>query len=184
MSVEQCPGLGTFECVTDYDRGTWARIYAFVRSEPKAFSRDATIGGHVTGSAFVLSPDGTSVLLTHHKKLGIWIQLGGHCDGIKDASFVALKEAYEESGLDQIFLFRPNIFDVDIHVIPKHKSDPAHLHYDVRFLFQASSENVTVSEESNDLAWIPLHDLHLKTSEPTMLRMRDKAVKWIAADQA
>ncbi|MCH2164994.1 MAG: NUDIX hydrolase [Marinovum sp.] len=143
-------------------------------AEPRAFSRDASIGGHITASAFVLSTDKSAVLLTHHKKLGLWLQLGGHCDGIADTGFVALKEAYEESGLIRIARVRDEILDVDIHDIPARKDEPAHLHYDVRFLFQAEAGEITVSDESHALAWVPLSNLESYTTEASILRMRDR----------
>ncbi|WP_417209887.1 hypothetical protein [Antarctobacter sp.] len=100
-------GVGAFAPRDRRDRQEWSRLAAFcARHGQAAFSRDPHIGGHVTGSAFVLSRDGRAVLLTHHAKLDRWLQLGGHCDGIADAWFVALKEAYEESGLARIRLPR------------------------------------------------------------------------------
>ncbi|CAN0163569.1 unnamed protein product [Chrysoparadoxa australica] len=112
-----------------------------------------------------------SVLLTHHAKLNRWLQLGGHCDGIADARFVALKEAYEESGLSRIRLLSDAVFDVDIHEIPARGSEPAHLHYDVRFLMQAEAGKITASAESHALAWVPLADLSHHTRAESVLRM-------------
>ncbi|WP_234988819.1 NUDIX hydrolase [Tropicibacter naphthalenivorans] len=174
--------IGHFEVETDRDRAEWARLRAFCAEwGDRAFSRDALIGGHVTASAFVLCPEGVSVLLTHHRKLDRWLQLGGHCDGIADTCFVAQKEAYEESGLSRIDLLRPEVLDVDIHEIPARGAEPAHLHYDVRFLFQARSRAFRVSSESLDLAWVPLSELAAYTDAPSVLRLRDKAVAWGAA---
>ena len=56
-----------------------------------------------------------TVLMTHHKKLNIWVQLGGHADGESDIAQVAMREAHEESGLDDLRLVTPEIFDIDIH---------------------------------------------------------------------
>lgn len=168
-------GIGRFDAQDRRDRQVWARLAEFVAAQgPAAFSRDPHIGGHVTASAFVLSPDREAVLLTHHRKLGIWIQLGGHCDGIADAAFVALKEAYEESGLSRITPRGRGVFDVDIHEIPANRKEPAHLHYDARFLFQAETRDVVISEESLDLAWAPLDRLEEYTSEQSVLRMRNR----------
>jgi ADP-ribose pyrophosphatase YjhB (NUDIX family) len=89
--------------------------------------------GHFTGSAWLVSADGERVLLTHHRKLGRWLQLGGHADGEGDLAAVALREAEEESGLSRL-LVEPEIFDLDRHLIPARGSEPAHWHYDVRFL--------------------------------------------------
>ena len=171
----EIPGIGGFAARDGRDAQTWERIGNFVAQHgAAAFSRDPMIGGHVTASAFVLSPDGGSVLLTHHRKLGIWIQLGGHCDGIADARFVALKEAYEESGLARIAAVRAEAFDVDIHQIPANPREPAHLHYDARFLFRAEAGEISVSEESLDLAWVPLERLEDYTDEASVLRMRER----------
>lgn len=151
-------GIGCFTPLDARDRDMWARLVRFCATEPRAFERDP-LTSHVTASAFVLSSDFTSVLLTHHAKLDRWLQLGGHCDGIQDACFNATKEAYEESGLSRIRLLTPEVFDVDVHQIPASAKEPAHLHYDVRYLFVAEAGEPLVSEESHALAWVPLDQL-------------------------
>jgi 8-oxo-dGTP pyrophosphatase MutT (NUDIX family) len=168
-------GIGAFQAQDARDAECWARIRAFVRAQgAAAFSRDPLIGGHITGSALVLSPDGDAVLLTQHRKLDMWLQWGGHCDGIADARFVALKEAYEESGLARIALVSDQVLDVDIHEIPAGK-EPAHLHYDIRFLMRAEVGEIAVSEESHDLAWVPIDRVEAYTREPSVLRMLRRA---------
>ena len=57
------------------------------------------LAGHFTASCWLVDRGGGRVLLTHHKKLGFWLQLGGHADGERDLRRAALKEAEEESGL-------------------------------------------------------------------------------------
>lgn len=171
--VTELPGIGRFDPPDARARETWSRVAGFVASEPRAFSRDPWIGGHVTGSAVVLSPDRASMLLTHHRKLDRWLQLGGHCDGIADVRFVALKEAYEESGLTRIRMLCAEVLDVDIHEIPARGRDPAHLHYDLRYLMVAEAGELRVSSESKALAWVPLDRLEEVTAEPSVLRLRD-----------
>lgn len=173
------PGAGTFHPESDDDAARWARLHSFVESEPKAFTRDATIGGHVTGSAFILSHDRSAVLLSLHAKLKIWIQLGGHCDGVADARFTAQREAYEESGLSRVSFMMDTVFDVDIHEIPMFGREPAHLHYDARYLLHAEAGDIAISDESLDLRWIPLKTMDDFTDEPSLLRMRDKALRAI-----
>ncbi len=151
-------GIGRFAPVDARDGDMWSRLVMFCRQEPRAFGRDP-LTSHVTASAFVLSPDLSSVLLTHHAKLDRWLQLGGHCDGIQDACFTATKEAYEESGLSRIRLLTREVFDVDVHDIPASAKEPAHLHYDVRYLFVAEAGEPVASEESHALAWVPLDHL-------------------------
>ena len=156
---------------------TVRRLAGFVKANPDCFERHLPIG-HVTGSAWVVDSTGTRVLLTHHKKLNIWVQLGGHADGNSDMLDAATKEAHEESGLDHLKPSSTDIFDIDIHLIPERKSEAAHSHYDIRFLFQITeSEEYIVSEESHDLAWVAIRELGSYTSEESMLRMADKWLK-------
>ncbi len=122
---------------------------AFVQTNANCFER-SLLSGHVTGSAWLVNLDRKQVLLTHHKKLNCWLQLGGHADGDSDILAVALREAEEESGLVDIELASRGIFDIDIHVIPAGKNEPEHLHYDLRFAFRATgNQEYVLSEESN-----------------------------------
>lgn len=147
-----------------------------------AFDRDHFVPGHITASCWIVDPMGTSCLLTHHRKLNRWLQLGGHCDGDPDVIAAALREAREESGLDEFALLQEGIYDLDIHEIPARKTDPAHLHYDVRFAFRATtSDGLKISEESHDLAWVPLNRLREYTTEESVLRL---ARKWRAIQEA
>lgn len=112
------------------------------------------LAGHFTGSAWLVSADGERILLTHHRKLGRWLQLGGHADGERDLAKVALTEAEEESGLGGLVLEDGELFDIDKHWIPERKDVPGHWHYDARYVVRAlGSEAFVVSEESLALAW-------------------------------
>ncbi len=146
----------------------------FVEQHPDCFERSLLVG-HLTGAAWILNRAGTHVLLTHHRKLDRWLQLGGHADGDPDMLRVAAKEAEEESGIPTLEPASEDIFDLDVHAIPARGDVPEHFHYDVRFRFRATdSEDFTVSDESHDLAWVPLETLSDYTSEESMLRMAQK----------
>ncbi len=155
------------------------RFRTFVQAHPDCFERELPIG-HVTGSAWLVSSDGSRVLLTHHRKLGAWLQLGGHADGNADVLAVAMAEATEESGLDGLVAESPWVFDLDIHTIPQRRRrdgsvEPAHFHYDVRFAVRAcGGEDFRVSDESHDLAWVRVDRLE-GVEDPSVLRM---AAKW------
>ena len=150
------------------------RFTAFIRANPDCFERSLP-EGHVTGSAWIVEPDGSRVLLTHHRKLDAWLQLGGHADGDPDVLAVALKEAREESGLQDFEVPDQGIFDLDIHLIPERKGIPAHWHYDIRYLLTANgSTSYIVSEESHDLRWVPLDEVASLTTDDSMLRMLGK----------
>ena len=147
------------------------QIIKFVEDHPDCFERSLKIG-HITGSAFIINTEQTHTLLTHHRQLEKWLQLGGHSDGDHDTLNVALREAEEESGLKGIVAVSENIFDVDVHPIPSRKNEPEHFHYDIRFLFQADeTQPLTLSYESKDLAWIPLDRITEYTTEESVLRM-------------
>lgn len=146
------------------------QILSVVRAQRRCFERDCW-AGHITGSAWVLNGAGTHALLTHHKKLGRWLQLGGHSDGDPDTCRVAQREAREESGLN-LTLVNEGVFDIDVHEIPARGTDPAHNHLDLRFLLQARGDDrFVVSEESHDLAWVPLAEMASYTQEESVLRM-------------
>lgn len=152
------------------------RFLAFLHSAPTVFERAHAVG-HFTGSAWLVSADGERILLTHHRKLGRWLQLGGHADGDADLARVALREAEEESGLVQLEV-EPVPFDIDCHWIPERGHEPGHFHYDVRYVVRATgSEDFAVSEESLALAWKPIADIAADpASDPSLRRM---AAKWL-----
>ena len=152
-----------------------ARFEHFIAEHERCFERDCW-AGHITGSAWLVNGAGTHVLLTHHRKLGRWLQLGGHSDGESNTLLAAQREAEEESGL-AVRVLEEAIFDLDVHEIPAVKSDPAHLHYDVRFLFQADHEDFRVSAESLELAWAAIVDLEAYSEEESVLRM---GRKWLS----
>lgn len=149
------------------------KIIDFIQQYENCFERTLEIG-HVTASAWLLNKDCSKVLLMHHRKLDMWVQPGGHCDGDSDVLGVALKEAQEESGLQKIEPIMTDIFDIDIHLIPETKKEKAHYHYDIRFLVQAIGNDTLVqNNESNALRWFGKND-PLPTKERSVIRMYEK----------
>ena len=123
-----------------------------------AFSRDAFAPGHITAGCFIVDPAGDRLLLLHHRRLDRWLQMGGHVERDETPLAAALREAEEESGLDDLKLVVDAIFDVDVHAIPAAKGEPDHSHYDVRYLARTTHPAAIAFDpnESNDLAWVPL----------------------------
>ncbi len=145
-------------------------ILAFTDEHEDAALRSCA-PGHLTASALVLDAEGTRALFTHHKKLGLWLQLGGHCDGETNLARAALTESIEESGISALVI-DPAPIDVDIHTIPARKNEPEHLHLDTRFLVWAPPGAVEVcSEESIELAWIELKDLDALDTDDSVRRL-------------
>lgn len=150
----------------------------FINEQPDCFERSLAIG-HITASAWLLNRDKSKVLLMHHAKLDMWVQLGGHCDGEHDVLQVALKEAQEESGIVQIVPVHDKIFDIDIHLIPANAREKEHYHYDVRFLLQViSDEDVIQNQESKALQWFGKDPQELPTKSISVVRMFKK---WLHA---
>ena len=113
---------------------------------------------HLTASVLVVSPDGTQVLLTHHRRADAWFQLGGHVEpGDASLASAAERELREESGLEDYALDEQPV-QLDRHAVPfcGDGGDPL----DVRFVAVADpAAPLTVTEESHDVRWWPVEDL-------------------------
>lgn len=155
-----------------------AAMAALMRHAPGSFTRSHFDPGHFTGSALVVD-DRDRVLLTLHRRLGKWLQLGGHADGDLDLAKVALREAQEESGVPTL-RYRPGddaILDVDVHVIPATAKEPEHKHFDVRYVVfadRAQADSIQASEESTDLKWFALDEALATVAEPSLRRLFEK----------
>jgi 8-oxo-dGTP pyrophosphatase MutT (NUDIX family) len=159
------------------ESSTTADFLNFLTSGEDCFSR-SNLTRHITASAWIINQeDHTHALLCHHRKLNRWLQLGGHCDGCEDTLAVATKEAEEESGLPNVIPITVAILDLDIHPIPARGEVPEHLHYDVRYLMSAPmSAQLTLSDESIALAWIPINQITINTYGTSVARMAEKAM--------
>lgn len=158
----------------DEEAGCRDRMLVLLDSPGDPLSREHYEPGHFTASGFILSPDGKSVLLILHRKLNRWLQPGGHVDP-EDADLfaAACREIREEVGLCDVKA-GPNIrgiFDVDIHPIPARKAEPAHEHFDVRFLMRADTTDFVANDESHDAAWVALNDLAKRMTNPSEARV-------------
>ncbi len=128
--------------------------------------------GHITGSALLISPDGQRCLLNHHKFLNKWLCFGGHADGDTDILAVAARETAEESGILRFTPFVEGVADMDIHPVPfnQKKNEPAHLHFDIRTIFQAQDEAFTQSDESAALEWVTYDEAKRRTADDAAMQ--------------
>jgi 8-oxo-dGTP pyrophosphatase MutT (NUDIX family) len=149
--------LGRYQQCRPEDAASAKRIRELVLAHPDCLERSC-LPGHLTASAWIVSHDHRHFLLTHHRKLDRWLQLGGHADGDPDLSRVALREAQEESGLLEFEFFLTGgellPIDLDIHRIPAFQNMPEHQHHDIRFLLTAKpGQELRISDESLALRW-------------------------------
>ena len=163
-----------------------SEIGNFVASVASPWSR-ATLAGHLTASAWVLDRTHKHAAMIHHRKLGRWLQPGGHIED-EDVSWraAARREVTEEVGLTRFI--EPNdasqLFDVDMHAIPARPDVPAHFHYDLRFLFVADvdaglDDRLRLNaDEAHDCRWFRLTDLANDPAlEPSLRRMVELSVR-------
>lgn len=130
------------------------KMLQLLTSGEPCFDRECRVG-HFTASAMLLNKEMTHMLLMHHAKIDLWVQPGGHSDGDPDLLNVSLKEAREESGIENIRPLSDEVFDLDIHLFPRRGSDPAHYHFDVRFLLHAyDDDRIIQNHESKALKWV------------------------------
>lgn len=168
--------LSSYEPSDAREHAFLTRMHALARS-PSPFDRGSFAPGHFTASAFVVEPNSHSLLLILHRKLGLWLQPGGHIDpGDEMAELAARREVLEETGVRELSPLFGNagIFDVDIHAIPPRKNEPGHEHFDVRFAFAAADPTLTCSDEVAGARWVPLAELPTLTSDESVLRAARK----------
>jgi 8-oxo-dGTP pyrophosphatase MutT (NUDIX family) len=164
---------------TPYEEETeFIADFVELTQDEDAYRRER-LDGHFTASAWIVNKRRTHTLLTLHRKLGRWLQLGGHADGNENLIEVAMKEAQEESGLNSLKLVDTTIFDIDKHIIPERPHVQEHFHYDVRYLFEADiNEKLIMSNESISLAWITFDSVvDMIGYNPSILRMLEKTSK-------
>ncbi len=156
------------------------RIVDLVEGQSDCFERTC-LPGHITASSWIVDQDASRALLTHHRKLELWLQLGGHADGDTDVCGVALREAQEESGMALFDVLADGFpIDIDVHDIPARPGEPAHEHHDFRFLLRAKAgQPLVISEESKDLRWFARDELAPLLGDESIGRMVRKADIWL-----
>ncbi len=156
------------------------RFYHLLSTQSEVLARNAWVG-HLTASALLVDEKGERVALTHHSKLGMWLQFGGHIDP-EDPSLLeaAKRETREESGCSDCEPFSgPDAqlpLDIDIHALPAIGTEPAHFHFDVRFLLHTKEATLSVSSESKDVKWFSFEEAFALAPETSLQRLFHKAI--------
>ncbi len=144
-------------------------ILRFLEDEPRPFDRETS--DHITAGGIVV--DGDRILVVHHRRLGLWVQPGGHVDA-EDAgpAAAALREMAEETGLRDLVLGR--LLDVDVHTVDC--GDRTLRHLDLRFLMRAGRGELAPNDEVTDARWVSLEGLEALGANAGVRRAAVKAI--------
>lgn len=144
-------------------------VRALLRGVEDPFARGSFRPGHLTASTFVTHGD--ALLLIWHTKLERWLQPGGHVDpDDTHLQAAATRELREEAGIADARC--RGLLDVDVHGIPANpkRGEPAHLHHDVRFWFEAESRAATAGSDAGDVRWVSLADVTETLTDASVMR--------------
>jgi 8-oxo-dGTP pyrophosphatase MutT (NUDIX family) len=148
--------------IDERERASIERILAVVPQLARPFDEHAD-PVHLTGSALIVGPRG--IVLLRHRRLGIWVQPGGHVDPGETPWDGALREAVEETGLPGLRLLgdTPELAHVDVH-----DGGRGHTHLDLRYLMTADDVDPDPpAEESQEVGWFTWDDAPA-VAEPAM----------------
>jgi 8-oxo-dGTP pyrophosphatase MutT (NUDIX family) len=129
------------------------------------------------------------VLLIHHKKLKMWLSIGGHIELDEDPDQALMREIKEECGLKvEIIGEKPKISSkiYKFLYLPQylhiHKINDTHKHIALDYFAKSKSDKVKLNaEEHNDIRWFTedeLYDEKYKIDDGTKL-MAKKALEMI-----
>ena len=174
--------IGTYIPKDEKEEKDLELIKQFVKNHNDIYSRNNLIG-HVTSSVIILDEEKKHILLGYHNIYKSWGWFGGHNDGDEDCLKVALKEAKEETGLDEFRLIDEAPLGIDVVYVQNHIKNgiyvPDHLHLNVTYGLITSKKN-TISfnkSEHSGLKWFRIDNYEKNVSEERMLPIYDKLLK-------
>jgi 8-oxo-dGTP pyrophosphatase MutT (NUDIX family) len=155
----------------DQEERDRAELLRRLRSGEALYTRD-NAAGHLTASAWVVSPDRTQVLMAYHNLYDSWSWLGGHADGETDLLAVAIREVKEEAGIRHVQPVSKEIFSLESLTVDGHVKRgcyvSSHLHLNVTYLLEADSEEAVAikADENSGVAWFTPEEALVKSTEP------------------
>ena len=173
----------------DQEERDRAELLRRLRSGEALYTRD-NAAGHLTASAWVVSPDLTQVLMAYHNLYDSWSWLGGHADGDRDLLAVSMREVREESGLTAVRPVSPHIYSLEILTVDGHEKRgqyvPSHIHMNVTYLLGAMDHELRQKpDENSGVAWFTPEEALKASTEPWMVqRVYSKLTQRAAAYMA
>jgi 8-oxo-dGTP pyrophosphatase MutT (NUDIX family) len=166
----------------DVERRDVARIRALPGSA--VWRRSSAL--HVTGSAVVVHPQTTRVLLRWHERMESWLQVGGHADADEsDPHAIACREAREETGLDDLTPYPgpgPELVHVVVVPVPGGKGEPPHEHADLRFVLATRDPDAAVAERASaPVRWFTFAEACAAAAEDNLLVTLERVYALLAS---
>ena len=152
-----------------------ALILDFIGKNEDAFLRTNLIA-HMTASAWIVNDKRDKTLMVYHKIYDSWSWTGGHADGDEDLLSVALREAREETGLENVRAVTGDIYSLEVLTVDGHEKRgeyvPSHLHLNVTYLLTADErDELKICEaENSGVAWFTLEEALKASSEPWFVK--------------
>lgn len=145
----------------------------YLSNQPSVWSRENTTG-HVTASAWLVNSRRDQVIMVYHNIYKSWAWTGGHADGEADLLKVAIKEAKEETGLEDVKSLSDDIYSLEVLTVDGHEKKgkyvASHLHFNITYLLTASEDqNLSHNpDENQDVRWFSLEEGISASTEPYM----------------
>lgn len=144
------------------------KIQSYIEKFPQNILLRENEMAHITSSGFIMNEDLDKVLMIHHNIYNAWVWTGGHADGDSDLLHVALKEAKEETGIENVRPLLNDIASIDILPVYGHMKNGkyvcSHLHLSIAYiLISSEKENLKIKEDENrGVKWISTEDINKK----------------------
>ena len=144
---------------------------------------------HITSSAWLVNKERTKVLFAYHKQYNAWAWTGGHNDGEEDCLKTAIREAKEETGIQNVIPVSENIFSIEILTVSGHikkgKYVSAHQHINITFLLETSEEEeLKIKEDENTgVKWFNIDELLENVTEPEMITIYEKLINKVKEEE-
>ena len=161
--------LAGYQAADALEEADLVRIRGLLASEPDPWLRSTPL--HLTASALIVHPGSGRMLLRWHERQRAWLQVGGHGDpGEHDAAQIALREAAEETGLNDLVPFPDaSLRHAVIVSVPAGKGEPAHEHADLRYVLATGApQDARPENPGAPLRWLTPEHALAATSEPNL----------------